>query len=291
MGDTPSLLTPEFVRGVNKGVDDAKSSSDDETSTLKDIIRGLEGQIKDLTKVTTIEPSAASKWISTYLRQLFLYLPNALVLFGFIMDSINQEFRYSLASIIGLGSVLLNWLISKLLSLFVTNPVSHSIIAAQCTVPGFESLESFFSPQGIVLPSAIFTYLLIDLGFHRKPLENAGTAFLMFGFLFAQAIVMIWNKCFQRYYFTSSFVTILLGMLVGAFSGWIGWIGVRYGAPQRLPSATGSISPSSNAPMKNPLGAPSGTPDVGTCSPPNDQDQFVCEAYKDGEVVTSTIIS
>jgi len=263
----------------------------DETSELKDTIAGLQKTISELQKAST-EPSAASKWISTYLRQLFLYLPNALVLFGFIMDSINQEFRYSLASVIGICSVFVNWLGSKLVSLFVTNPVSHSIIAAQCTVPGFESLESFFSPQGIVLPSAIFTYLLIDLGFHRNPSKNAGTAILMFAFLLAQSIVMIWNGCFKSYYFSSSYITILAGMLVGAFSGWMGWIGVRYGAPQRLPSGAGSISPSSNAPMKNPLGAPSsGTPDVGTCSPPNDQDQFVCEAYKDGEVVTSTIVS
>jgi hypothetical protein len=29
----------------------------------------------------------------------------------------------------------------------------------------------------------------------------------------------------------------------------------------------------------------------GKCVPPNDEDQFVCEAYRDGQLVTSTIVS
>ena len=147
----------------------------------------------------------------------------------------------------------------------------------------------------------MFTYLLIDLGFHRDPFKNMGTAFLMFGFLIAQAVVMYGNGCFKAYYFSYSFVTILIALLVGLICGWFGWIGVRFLAPQRLPSAAGSISPPSSSSSGgittrvkagfNPITPISPTPDVGTCSPPNDQDQFVCEAYKDGEVVTSTIVS
>ena len=257
----------------------------------------LEARIKELEAVIT-KPSVIGSWIKTYLYQLFLYLPNALVLFGPIIDSINQEFRYTLASIIGLASIGGNWIFGKILSLFLKS--FSKTTAVNCTVPGFESLESFFSPQGIVLPATMFTYLLIDLGFHRDPSKNMGTAFLMFGFLIAQTLVMYGNGCFKAYYFTYSFVTILLALLVGLICGWFGWIGVRFAAPQRLPSAAGTpfAPPSSSGGTTthvkagfNPITPISPTPDVGTCSPPNDQDQFVCEAYKDGEVVTSTIVS
>lgn len=265
--------------------------TEEEKATLKamreaSVRAPLEARIKELEQIVN-KPAVVSTWIKTYLYQLFLYLPNALVLFGPIIDSINQEIRYSLASVIGLASIVGNWLFGKALSLFLKSFSSGAAI--KCTVPGFESLESFFSPQGIVLPASMFTYLLIDLGFHRNPSQNAGTAILMFGFILIQAFVMNANGCFTAYYFSSAIVTILIALLVGGFCGWMGWIGVRYGAPQRLPSAAGSLSPASTTQKSgNPLG---GTPDVATCSPPNDQDQFVCEAYRDGEVVTSTIVS
>ena len=249
----------------------------------------LEARIKELEAVVN-KPSVIGNWIKTYLYQLFLYLPNALVLFGPIIDSINQEFRYTLTSLIGIASILGNWIVGKLLSIFLKSFSSGAAI--NCTVPGFETWESFFSPQGIVLPASMFTYLLIDLGFHRNPSQNIGTAALMFGFILIQAFVMNVNGCFKAYYFSNTFVTILLGLLIGAFCGWMGWIGVRYGAPQRLPSAVGGISPASpTQKATNPLGKSTGPSDVATCSPPNDQDQFVCEAYKNGEVVTSTIVS
>ena len=237
--------------------------------------------------------SDVTVWVKTYLYQLFLYLPNALVLFGPIIDIINEEVRYSLASIIGIASIVFN----KLVGLLLTPLLKASSLDTQekirnCFIPGFDFLESRVSPQGIVLPAAIFTYLLIDLGLHRSPSQNFGTGALMVSLVLFQAFVLYTNGCFRYYVWSSPFVTLLVALIVGAICGLFGWIGVRFVAPQRLPSAAGSISPASSTQKSgNPLGTSSGVSDVATCSPPNDQDQFVCEAYKDGEVVTSTIVS
>lgn len=233
----------------------------------------LNARIRELEAVIN-KPNLIKEWITTYLYELFLYIPNALVLFGPILDTINEEFRYSLASIIGIGSVFVNWIFGKILSA-ILKPFS-AVIALKCTVPGFENLESFFSPQGIVLPTSIFTYLLIDLGIHRSPSENIGTGILMIGFILIQSFVMYANKCLKGYYFSRSIITILLGILVGALCGFIGWIGVRLTAPQRLPTGGAVFSPNSNSLTKNPLTG-GVTNNVATCAPPNDQDQFVCE--------------
>jgi hypothetical protein len=56
--------------------------------------------------------SAVTGTLVQFFKTLVLYIPNALVLFGFIIDIINQELRYSIASFIGIASVFLNFLVS-----------------------------------------------------------------------------------------------------------------------------------------------------------------------------------
>jgi hypothetical protein len=226
-----------------------------------------------------------------FAKKLFLYLPSSLILFGIIADAIQEEFRYSIASLVGIGAVLLNSLLGALFSTITGTVITASQAGLGCTVPGFESLESVFAPQGIVLPAAVFAYFLTDFGINRTPAENAGTAGLFAGFLLAQAIVMSLSKCFGSYYWSSSFITILMGLVVGGVSGVIGWGIVRGVAPQRLPSGSYITPPQAAAPPATPLG-PGGTPlgatqsSVGTCSAPNDDDQMVCEAYKNGQLIT-----
>lgn len=227
--------------------------------------------------------------------KLFLYLPTSLVLFGFIADAIQEEFRYSIASLIGISSVFLNSFVGLLINLFVKSPTTVLAAGQGCTVPGFEALESIFAPQGIVLPVSIFTYFFIDFGVNRPPSENIGTA-VLFGVYLLTHIFVLWSSdCFKKYYWTSPFITILLGLLIGGALGSIGY-GVVYAVkPDKLPTGT-YVAPavSDTTPSKKPLG-PGGTPlgasssSVGRCSAPNDQDQFVCEAYKNGKLVSSTL--
>ena len=229
-----------------------------------------------------------------FVFKLFLYLPSSLVLFGFMADAIQQEFRYSIASLIGIASVFVNTLFGQLLKLVLTAPASVFTVGAGCTVPGFEAFESVFAAQGIVLPASIFTYFFIDFGLNRTPSENIGVAATFLTFLLLQLTVMGFSGCLTKYYWGNSFATIIMSLLFGAITGSIGWGVVNGISPTRLPSGVPVSSSSSSTPTKKPLGPGgtpfySSTPSVGTCSAPNDDDQMVCEAYKNGELVTSSI--
>lgn len=251
--------------------------------------------------VQAVTDVAKSTWsvFKDLTTKLFLYLPTSLVLFGFIADAIQEEFRYSIASLIGIISVFVNSFVGLLINLFIKNPTSVLVTGQGCTVPGFEALESIFAPQGIVLPVSIFTYFFIDFGVNRPPSENLGTA-VLFGLYLATHILVLWSSnCFTKYYWTNPFVTIGLGLLIGGALGSIGYGIVRGVTPQRLPSGT-YIAPapsSDGSSTRGPTLGPGGTPlgasssSVGRCSAPNDQDQFVCEAYKNGKLVSSTFSS
>lgn len=229
-----------------------------------------------------------------FMFKLFLYLPSSLVLFGFLADAIQQDLRYSIASLIGIASVFVNSLLGQLLKLVLTAPASVFTVGAGCTVPGFEAFESVFAAQGIVLPASIFTYFFIDFGLNRSASENIGIAATFLTFLVIQLVVMGFSGCLSRYYWSNSFATIVMSLLFGAITGTIGWGVVKGISPTRLPSAAAETSSPSSKPTKKPLGPGgtpfySSTPSVGTCSAPNDDDQMVCEAYKNGELVTSSI--
>lgn len=226
--------------------------------------------------------------------KLFLYLPSSLVLFGFLADAIQQDFRYSIASLIGIASVFVNTLLGQLLKLVLSAPASVVAVGAGCTVPGFEAFESVFAAQGIVLPASIFTYFFIDFGINRSPSENIGVAATFLTFLLLQLTVMGFSGCLSRYYWNNSFVTVIMSLIFGAITGGIGWSVVKAVSPTRLPTGVPVSSSSTSAPSKKTLGPGgtpfySSTPSVGTCSAPNDEDQMVCEAYKNGELVTSSI--
>ena len=50
-----------------------------------------------------------------YTRILFMYMPNAILMFGFIADILSQNYRYSSASVLGLSSVFLNGIADMIL--------------------------------------------------------------------------------------------------------------------------------------------------------------------------------
>jgi hypothetical protein len=84
----------------------------------------------------------------------------------------------------------------------------------------------------------------------------------------------------------SSLLAFIIGGGIGGGAGY----GVSQSSYFRSIGGVGGISLSQAAPPTKSSGfSSSKDPNVGTCSAPNDQDQFVCEAYKNGELVTTTI--
>jgi hypothetical protein len=243
----------------------------------------------------------------------FVYLPTALLTFGILVDVINQDFRYTIATLIGLGAILLNkifgmgidkWsgrtanvvgdIVAELTGAVTTPPTSY----ANCIVPGFESFESIYMPQSILLTTTIFTYFLFDFASTRDSSKNVSAAVFMLGSLAVQTGILYKNGCLDKYWITSypilnALVAAVAGMSLGGFS----YLIVKNSAPGRLPSAIDSAPPFVIHEKFNVIKTDK-LPGVGKCKSgaekcdaPSDkeQDQFVCEAYKNGELITSTI--
>jgi hypothetical protein len=188
-----------------------------------------------------------------------------------------------------------------------------------CTLPGFEWLENKIAPQGIVMSMTVLWYLMIELwdtGAGSQSMALGITTAITFGL---QWLILHRNNCLTSYKYGTYSAIIALIMAIT-------FAGTSYGIQKQLskyrgtstvpPVPSGSpgtfvcppgtvASPSGDACI-NKLG-PGGTPSSGLGSANtesiinvgglneksqavDDQDQFVCEAYKDGELVTSTIV-
>jgi hypothetical protein len=337
---------------------------------------------------TSLNPSLAAKssessfsflsHFNDFFKNLILFMPNSIILFGFIVDTINQDFRYSIASFVGIGSVLVNFAVGFLAD-FLTGdrslgtdkgelpsfsflqpgerpPNVPSLGGPQpgkgstgsfapdvplgpsgrptlhrpdnrgdrrdrgrdrdrrqrggadfkgCFVPGFEFLESNYLPQGIVLPAAVFMYILADFVDAKRPADrNIGLSVLPIVIVLFQAFILWSQGCLKDYYFSKRFpggwgavLTVVLAWSLGMLAGYLSFTIVNAAAPQNLPSRAPerfenvktTITPgvSSSAAKKDRNG---GKEQVEKSFPPNDEDQFVCDAYRNGELITSTIV-
>jgi len=188
-----------------------------------------------------------------------------------------------------------------------------------CSLPGFEWLENKVAPQGIVMSMTVLWYLMIELwdtGAGPQSIALGITAAITFGL---QWVVLHRSNCLTSYKYGtySAIIALIMGITFAGTSYGIqkqiakyigtssvppvpspGNPGTFVCPPETVPSMSGDSCVSKLGPSGT---APSGfgsastkTINVGgkneTSAPVDDQDQFVCEAYKDGELVTSTIV-
>ena len=248
-----------------------------------------------------------------YINILVLYIPISLLFAGFIPDIISQSFKYSVISISGLISVLLNRIGSSLamyylgkpsnltaaLSKFPTDPaklISYNTLIQQyrhaysgCSVPGFEFFESALAPQSLVLLCSMYAFLMLDILVNdpKKAVSGLSAAFAII--LGIQTFFNFKNGCFGSGFFifgenpyiriAGMFACLFLFSMIGA--------GIGYGIKTSIPADNGK-NIGANTIFKGGVKMPDliATKDVGI----SDQDQFVCDAYKNGELITSTIV-
>jgi hypothetical protein len=180
-----------------------------------------------------------------------------------------------------------------------------------CTLPGFEWLENTIAPQGIIMSMTVLWYLMIELwdtGAASQSIALGATTSVVF---ILQSLMLYNNNCLSAYKYGNYSVIISLFMAI-TFAASSYFIQKRFLSGSPASSGGGGSSP----PVPTPSGpkCPDGTvlnssgtmclPTLpgtsgkkvsvgdpsGTSAPVNDDDQFVCEAYRDGEVVTSTIV-
>ena len=240
--------------------------------------------------------------LATFFFAVTNFIPLTLVVFGFIADMIGQEFRYSVGSIVGLVSIVINALLKvPLESLLGVTPALASAAdsgTAWCMIPGLELFENRVTPMNFVSSSAVLTYYLIFATQNRPFSQNGSIIALCILVPIIEAATFYLGGC-NAYYpagWAGKLGAIVMGSAIGASS---------YGV---VSSVYPSLSPFGYG-LRNPVNPPAagwqgarepgasapsgiGGPQTGAkCSAANtdDDNAYVCEAYKNGVLVTEKI--
>jgi hypothetical protein len=165
-----------------------------------------------------------------------------------------------------------------------------------CTLPGFEKLENGIAPQSIVMSMTFLMYLFFELVGTGHVEQSIGIGITTLVVLLVQSVQLVMSKCLDPYIYGPYWSILIAVLMSAAFAGASFGIQMKIWNGDVLPSpfnTSGAVGAKTGlTSVKNPYG---GTPVVvgapsGHSLPVDDQDQFVCEAYKDGELVTSTIV-
>jgi hypothetical protein len=229
------------------------------------------------------------------------FIPFGLITFGFIADMIGQEYRYSVGSILGIAVIIVNKLLASILEpSFGLPPLTSTGTTDSgggwCMIPGLESLENRVTPMNFVSSTAILTYYLIFAA-QNRPLSQNASIITISVLIPAAQFLSFWLSGCSAYYAQGAvgkFIAIILGIAAGAIT--YGVISSTF--PQSAPFGYGlknPVNPSSagwqsSGPVAPPPGI--GGPQTGAkCSPANtdDDNAYVCEAYKNGVLVTEKI--
>jgi len=274
--------------------------------------------------------------------RIVLFIPIAVVMFGFIADMVLGEYHYSAGGFTAIIGMVINKLGGDSIGPALTRMASYmpsmptfgrtppppppppGLTAAEmamlggqrggavpCSLPGFEWLENTFAPQGTVMSMTVLFYILIEMWDTGRTANSLGVGMTTLFVFLLQSVVYVRNDCLSRY--TYGKWSLVIALVMG-----IVFAGSAYGTVKATAKITGSSGTRGTlVPPKNPtavnFSCPAGThlsPEgncvggvggseniaVGqfqgeTSAPTDPNDQFVCEAYKDGELITSTIAS
>jgi hypothetical protein len=229
--------------------------------------------------------------ILNWFRILYYFLPYALFLFGVIYDGLVRKIKFFPAGFIGLGAVYLNSAISNLVGL---NTIDKDI----CGIPGMGEWGSDVAPQNIVFITTVLSYIATYLTVKPSgddPMSYGSAWIGVIAVWIVQAFIFNQSGCMDpnRWVggsgplgsFFVPFIGLLFGVSVGGLSG--GLIAQFVDSGSGVSSEQKQSLTSGSGPAMAPT---SGTAGAGKCSPTDSDDAFVCEAYKNGELVTSTIV-
>lgn len=236
--------------------------------------------------------------IGGFLFAMVNFLPFGLLTFGFVADVIGQEFRYSYASLFGMLSIIINWLVGFTIggSQLMSTPGAEQPGTTWCMIPGLEGLENKYMPMSIVSSWTILTYYVIFAATQRALYQNASIYASTGGLLLIQAMSFYGSDCSTFYMGDSRwrFFSVLLGIIVGS---------VGYGIISTLNPGQAPFVPVSGAfehflsgsgwnIKKTYTSSPSSPqiPEVRQCSADESGgDEYVAEIYKNGVLVTEDI--
>lgn len=161
----------------------------------------------------------------------------------------------------------------------------------KCDLPGFTWLSNSLAPISVIISQTIIWCHLIeswDTGNGKNTIVLSVVTALTF---FIQSGILYRDNCLTDARYRYGWKSVIIGLIVSIVGA-----GTAYGVIKRT---TEGFTPQKSGVFSNPTPEPTkidpskirvGGSDEKNL-PLNDEDQFVCEAYKDGELVTSTIVS
>jgi hypothetical protein len=206
------------------------------------------------------------------LNDSITFLPHILILFGVFADIFTMQGAYSIPSLVGICSILINFLMKFVLDgvnvvfrdladIVNTQRAGTAAPAAAsaealltgtsssassggfrggamtawdgCEIKGFESFKSDYAPQGLVVTATIFWYYILDLMVNRNPLDSVLTWLAFILFFGLQAMNLKDCEKMKESFFVKTFIAFAEGFVVGG----IGYGIVQTTIPTRLPSA------------------------------------------------------
>jgi hypothetical protein len=256
--------------------------------------------------------------------KLIYYIPVALLSFGFIADIISQTFKFSIGSLVGLVAMLANGLVGMGLP---TGSVVQAVQAAPaaaaeavsnlpsvgdvaswlpdipgpppppatptltggasqlCSFPGLERFDNKWAPQNILVTTAVMFYYMIGEWESGNADRTIAPGVALLSTVVGQIGVMYSSGCLDPWW------APLVSIVGGAAFGIGGYHAVK--------SFSGSSTPFIANQTTKTAGGFSGVEAPTDATKPADGskcaeasgDDFVCDLYKNGELITSTVSS
>jgi hypothetical protein len=153
-----------------------------------------------------------------------------------------------------------------------------------CSIRGMGMFDISKSPMGMAALTSVFTVYLLDMyvGDKRSKLDTG--VYLLFSSVVYGLNVFAYKEfeCYGSTYGEVAKATIL-PIVIGLAGGAAGYSVLQTTFPTYLPLDGHAIgSPASPGTI---------VPGTARCNAPNDQDQFVCDAYKDGKRISTATVA
>jgi hypothetical protein len=120
-----------------------------------------------------------------------------------------------------------------------------------CEIYGFQSLQSPYAPQGLVVTATIFWFYLLDLWMNRNGLDSVATA-LAFPLFFG---LQVWQLSSCEKFSESVAAKSAIALVEGLIIGGTGYGIIQSSIPDRLPSSVLPTVPRLSSMRKNPDGS------------------------------------
>ena len=214
--------------------------------------------------------------LGSLVKDTLTYIPHILLLFGVLADMFTYQGVYSIASLVGLLSIPLNWVMSYFWSgvseviskvyeviqwrrsgapMMASNPRANLPTVVRggavgdyfrdydgCTVQGFGWAQSKYAPQTLVVTATVFSYYMFDLIVNKGWASAAGTISLFLVLFIAETMVI--GRCVVANDDEPGMIAKAIASFTeGLLFGGIAYATVQSVEPTRLPSSLISSIP------------------------------------------------